>query len=417
MSLFDSPLPVNAAGPWELHEQPHEFLFAKTVFRGQALGLFLDYHLPDCTRGTGDLHNDLADYLRAEVIGLDVGMLPATHINDKNGRYIAYSAMQKSIRRGDALLAWRAAHALMGAKESSSVWRRLLVISMEDVGMGDPYGMAFACRLMLDKALRTELGELKSVWWLIKRLCAAPKSRDLCDTATWCLIKPHMEQPVAFSIGMSGAELVQLAASADFDFQNRLAAVYRLSGKFDTITKHGNPSVDRGLRHFHKAAGVPPLFRYVATKGFKGSGDSMAIILPILWQLFCASTYANVSSEPYEKFRDDVKVGNILAAALDKHTWAGKIAIHKFVDHPPIRAWLAAHPWVNVNPAIERAVFYTEGGLLAPRLFYDGALALYDQILDAKMISNGFQNPAEGLEFYAWVGASLSVLHKLRGAA
>ena len=45
---------------------------------------------------------------------------------------------------------------------------------------------------------------------------------------------------------------------------DRLAAVYRLSGKFPKMTKHGNPPVDKALRHFHNAVRLPPLFRYIS---------------------------------------------------------------------------------------------------------------------------------------------------------
>src|SRR3972149_7435199 len=49
--------------------------------------------------------------------------------------WIANSLMQKAIRRGDVELAQRAAlsfHALRG----SAIWRRLMIIAFEDVGIG-----------------------------------------------------------------------------------------------------------------------------------------------------------------------------------------------------------------------------------------------------------------------------------------
>ena len=66
------------------------------------------------------------------------------------------------------------------------MWRRLLVVALEDVGPGDPYGVALMLRAVTDKALRAEIGELKLVWYLVQRLAAAPKSRDLCDIDVWC---------------------------------------------------------------------------------------------------------------------------------------------------------------------------------------------------------------------------------------
>ena len=50
-------------------------------------------------------------------------------------RWLALSAMQKSIRRGDGLTALRALRTLY-QHDPSSTWRRLLIIACEDVGIG-----------------------------------------------------------------------------------------------------------------------------------------------------------------------------------------------------------------------------------------------------------------------------------------
>src|SRR6266516_485871 len=51
-------------------------------------------------------------------------------------RWIVSSVLQKSIRRGDVELAQRAACTLH-AFDRSAIWRRLVVIACEDVGVGD----------------------------------------------------------------------------------------------------------------------------------------------------------------------------------------------------------------------------------------------------------------------------------------
>ena len=50
-------------------------------------------------------------------------------------RWLALSAMQKSIRRGDGLTAQRAL-ATLYRDDPSSTWRRLLIIACEDIGIG-----------------------------------------------------------------------------------------------------------------------------------------------------------------------------------------------------------------------------------------------------------------------------------------
>ena len=39
------------------------------------------------------------------------------------------------------------------------------MVALEDVGPGDPYGVALMLRAVTDKALRAEIGELKLVWF------------------------------------------------------------------------------------------------------------------------------------------------------------------------------------------------------------------------------------------------------------
>ena len=50
-------------------------------------------------------------------------------------QWVALSAMQKSIRRGDSLTAQRALRTLY-QHDPSSTWRWLLIIACEDVGIG-----------------------------------------------------------------------------------------------------------------------------------------------------------------------------------------------------------------------------------------------------------------------------------------
>ena len=50
-------------------------------------------------------------------------------------RWLASSALQKSIRRGDVLTAQRALRTLY-RHDPRSAWRRLLIIACEDVGIG-----------------------------------------------------------------------------------------------------------------------------------------------------------------------------------------------------------------------------------------------------------------------------------------
>jgi hypothetical protein len=102
----------------------------------------------------GDLNNDL---FRSEFesIGRSQTLDPIKPL--PCDRWLALSAMQKSIRRGDGLNAQRALRTLY-QHDPSSTWRRLLIIACEDVGIGALGAVVMTARRSANaKALR-EMG-------------------------------------------------------------------------------------------------------------------------------------------------------------------------------------------------------------------------------------------------------------------
>ncbi len=51
--------------------------------------------------------------------------------------WLLASLLQKTIRRGDLQLARRAGHQLLNV-DPSRLWRRVMVVGLEDIGLGDP---------------------------------------------------------------------------------------------------------------------------------------------------------------------------------------------------------------------------------------------------------------------------------------
>ena len=165
------------------------------------------------------------------------------------------------------------------------------------------------------------------------------------------------------------------------------------------------------------AIALPPLFRHLCAFGYKGAGEALGIPVPFLWQLMLASPKAWVQPDPFEN-GDERMIKGLYSATFDKHTWQGKAAIRNFLrSAPDLTKFLAETCSGDPLAALERAVFYVEGALLRPRLFFDGAQELFDEVLDAKLRSNGFSSMEAGREFYLLVRDHLDVLHKLRGGS
>jgi hypothetical protein len=96
-------------------------------------------------------------------------------------RYIALSALQKAIRRGEEELALRAAMNLM-IGGPHAIWRRLGIIAFEDVGVGNIDAVGWVTVVIGKPEVRQRLGgEWCLADFLIRALCRSAKCRAADD--------------------------------------------------------------------------------------------------------------------------------------------------------------------------------------------------------------------------------------------
>jgi len=98
--------------------------------------------------------------------------------------WIVSSLLQKSIRRGEAEIARRAALTFFKLK-GGAIWRRLMVIAFEDIGVGSIDALTITAAAAGDSAWRKRNGgDLRIAVQLARMLAEAPKDRSadyLCD--------------------------------------------------------------------------------------------------------------------------------------------------------------------------------------------------------------------------------------------
>lgn len=95
---------------------------------------------------------------------------------------LVISALQKCIRRGDEATAMRMAYELYVTSQfhEDKMWNRLLVISVEDVGFGDPYAPVFV-KTMFDLHKEYNYGDGdRPIFFLhaIRYMCRSKKERS-----------------------------------------------------------------------------------------------------------------------------------------------------------------------------------------------------------------------------------------------
>src|SRR3977135_1945178 len=115
---------------------------------------------------------------------------PETGPNCSPDRWIALSSLQKSIRRGAVEPATTAAMALWS--EPSRLLDRLLVIGLEDIGVGDPEVLREVIELTTDRAWRRKLPDKgrEVTLGLVERMCAATKSRFAYEILAIAQLEP-----------------------------------------------------------------------------------------------------------------------------------------------------------------------------------------------------------------------------------
>ena len=100
----------------------------------------------------------MSDLFDGEPVTIPIADLPASTDIPRPlpiDPWVASSLLKKSIRRGDADLALRAALTLFRLRRSG-IWRRFMVIAFEDVGAASVDALLTALRAGIDRTLAGE---------------------------------------------------------------------------------------------------------------------------------------------------------------------------------------------------------------------------------------------------------------------
>ena len=302
--------------------------------------------------------------------------------------WTASSLLQKAIRRGDAELAKHAARTLY-RQRGKGVWRRLMVIAFEDVGIAEPELVSELVILATDPSMRAMLGDdIDLILDFSARLASAPKDRssDYLFCAGIKLPESHRERA---SLGnMTMVERVAIAADPDQPLLRRGIAT------LVSCTVDGNGAkvtCNEALTRLVTALDVDcpsPLHEATAVAARKGC-DPIILMVPLLWSAMprepIAPEVVDCAVPPEEM------VGGIPFYTFDKHTSAGKHAITLFArENREVAEILAEHvPSVQARDVALIAAFYADGMPVTRRLIWSKSQVLEDLGLEADMIGAG----------------------------
>ena len=303
--------------------------------------------------------------------------------------WIASSLLQKAIRRGDADLAERAAIALHRLR-GNGIWRRFLVIAFEDVGVASVEALIKTTAACTAPSWRAGVdgGDQRVLRLLARLLAKAPKDRSPDHLISVAQSHPALEEARLRIGAMTIGQRVDLAASDSRPLAERAVAAWFASG----IEQGSEHRVGRGdlpaLMSAFRRLGVPDdliaATRFAATR----TREPIVVMTPLLWLAASAAGDHRIVDCPAPPV---AMIGEIPSCAFDKHTSAGKAAIHRFArENHAVRDVLAAYVLKDrAKDAACMAAFQVDATPVSRRFDWEGSAELERLGVEADMMKAG----------------------------
>jgi hypothetical protein len=320
----------------------------------------------------------MSELLDGEPVTISIADLPPSTDDPRPlsiDPWVASSLLQKSIRRGDADLAQRAALTLFRLRRSA-IWRRFMVIAFEDVGAASVEALLTVVRAAIDPNWRTSVGgDERVIVHIARRLAAAPKDRSadhlICSSRNY----PRFEDIRRMVGTLSVARRLDLVADADRPLHLRTIAAWYSSGVEWNDEKRVGKGDMNGLTHVFRSLGVSSELAIATQLAATRTREPITIMVPLIW--------LEVAKEGPPAVLDchlppSPILNGVPLYAFDKHTALGKAAIHRFArENDAVRETLAEHvPEYRAQEAACMAAFYADGAPISRRLDWSQSAAL-----------------------------------------
>ena len=319
--------------------------------------------------------------------------------------------MQKAIRRGDVVTAQRAALTLHRA-DPRSVWRRLIIVAVEDIGIGSIDAVIETTRLASDRKMRGRLGgEDAAIMHVCQRLAEAPKDRSTDYLISAAAHDPGLE-PVREACGsIPVSRRLEFVADQTRPLPERAVAAWFASGVENGRERRVGRGDFDGLMKVYADLGAPgPLLDAVRIAA-RRTREPIVIFLPLLWLAIAdeASTIDD-TAVPQSSYVEGVP---LLCSRRAHPPWpAGDRHVHarQRRDRPIPQRARARLPG---RKALRLAVFFADSAMIRPRLCWRQARSIERLGIDADFASINV-TPAIGSELTELVRQNLAHLNAIR---
>jgi hypothetical protein len=318
--------------------------------------------------------------------------MTSSHLRDAatvygSGRWIALSSLQKSIRRGVIEAATAAAEVLWN--EPSHLLDRLLVIGLEDIGVGDPEVLREVIELTTDRAWRRKLPDKgrEVVLGLVDRMCAATKSRFTDEILAIAALEPALGSARSKLALASPEQQAGCSATSD-DIGVRALASWFLAG----TTRYPMDQAPRcqgdlaAVWEVAREQGVPADWLRLLDRAARRMPWPLAVLLPLAYVSKAGGTPTQVAqAAPHETWR------GVPLYALDQFTRRGRVAIGRWLAGcRELQAILQVAAPRPAWPKITRYVaFAVEGQVCSCRLMWPEQYDILRRSMQAELTGRG----------------------------
>jgi hypothetical protein len=293
--------------------------------------------------------------------------------------WVAASLLQKAVRRGRSDLAESAAECLWRHR-GSRAWLRLVIIAVEDVGIGSIDAVVETLRIaraMTRASARRAVDDpVRAICSMARALADAPKDRSADYLVSIAVHDASLDWFRQECLRLPASERIAAALDGDLPSNLRAVAAWTACGLGPSETARLDRGDRSGFLTACATAGVPAQLVAASADAATMSRDAICALLPVAWLLWRS---AGGRSTPIDMtLPDSPSVGGIPVWALDKHTRLGKAAFARLVsenvDVREVAVRIAGRR--GAIAAVEMAAYYLDAAPVSRRLDWPLSLSL-----------------------------------------
>lgn len=284
-------------------------------------------------------------------------------------QWVALSLLQKAIRRGDTHQALRAASYLYQL-DYRMLWRRLVVIGWEDIGVGNP-DLCFTATAAAGSRRWREAngGDWHHAAYLTTAMCKSTKDRSTDDLMMVALHDPRYETERNDYCDLQFGDLIGTVHDTSAELPARIIAAWYLAG----TQSYGFEGLRRrkgDVQRFFECVDTNLCLEHVTSLcriGVSRSRTVLPVFVPTFWR-----QYAQANFLPFVADGEisEHSLAGIPRYAFDGFTRAGKHYLKKVArDHSGLQEFLAqVAPPPERDALVREMYFRIESSLCDKRL-------------------------------------------------